>query len=510
MRQSDHQRYQYPSRRPPSLATVQFQNPDFYRAATFTSTFTDSFTQKGISVAAIPLSNSWGYAVTLSFPASLDRAKVTALGLPDREISTVMRTGQTILPDGRTVTIEDITSCKSPSLSILFLDLINLSDLQNLPNLADFAVIVHFTSIDLLASNEYLDRFPESSMNLCFLNDDSSCAKSIWEMYATDSATRPDLFPPLAWENPEPVSLKHFVPVVSGDYVPLEQVSLVRGDGETRETHNPAFPTCQTFRLTFLGTVAGFASYNRATTSILVQAPGQFILLDCGGGCLSQIRRHYGRANTDAILRQLRCVWISHFHADHIQGLVQLLIERRKLMEEPLLVCCCEKVSSELMRMEEVTGPLRVQFGDRNRPIALGEIVIESFPVSHCEGAMGCVITFQSRLRLAFSGDQAADGTFAAAVGNCNVLIHEATYEAGFELAAPRGHSTISEALEIGRRMQAEFIFLTHFSVRVESRFMALEEGNALCAFDHFSAAYEDLAEAFRVAKDVLQGLLSA
>jgi ribonuclease Z len=121
---------------------------------------------------------------------------------------------------------------------------------------------------------------------------------------------------------------------------------------------------------------------------------------------------------------------------------------------------------------------------------------------------MGCVLTFPGGERLAFSGDQIPDGAFAAAVGRCNVLIHEATYEeAMLETAAARGHSTIAGALEIGARMRAEFVFLTHFSSRLETESFILDAENALSAFDHFSAEYEDMAEAIRMGKEVLRTL---
>ena len=44
------------------------------------------------------------------------------------------------------------------------------------------------------------------------------------------------------------------------------------------------------------------------------------MLLDCGEGTYGQLRRRYGAA-TDEIVAGLKCVWISHIHADHHAGL---------------------------------------------------------------------------------------------------------------------------------------------------------------------------------------------
>lgn len=40
------------------------------------------------------------------------------------------------------------------------------------------------------------------------------------------------------------------------------------------------------------------------------------ILLDCGEGTYGQLFRHYGRY-VDRVLLRLKCVFISHIHADH-------------------------------------------------------------------------------------------------------------------------------------------------------------------------------------------------
>ncbi len=47
------------------------------------------------------------------------------------------------------------------------------------------------------------------------------------------------------------------------------------------------------------------------------------MLLDCGEGTYGQLRRRYGAA-TDEIIAGLKCVWISHIHADHHAGLGRL------------------------------------------------------------------------------------------------------------------------------------------------------------------------------------------
>jgi ribonuclease BN (tRNA processing enzyme) len=54
------------------------------------------------------------------------------------------------------------------------------------------------------------------------------------------------------------------------------------------------------------------------------------VLIDCGEGSFGQLCRLYGPDAAREKVRNLRCAWISHIHADHHVGLPTILIERRK------------------------------------------------------------------------------------------------------------------------------------------------------------------------------------
>ncbi|KAJ4831725.1 hypothetical protein Tsubulata_038276 [Turnera subulata] len=95
--------------------------------------------------------------------------------------------------------------------------------------------------------------------------------------------------------------------------------------------------------IVLLGTGSSQPSKYRNVTSIYVNlfAKGS-LLLDCGEGTLGQLKRRYGVEGADNAVRNLRCIWISHIHADHHTGLARILALRRKLLEdtphEPVLV----------------------------------------------------------------------------------------------------------------------------------------------------------------------------
>jgi ribonuclease Z len=89
--------------------------------------------------------------------------------------------------------------------------------------------------------------------------------------------------------------------------------------------------------------------------------------------------------------------------------------------------------------------------------------------VTHCRGAMAVSLVFPDGFKLSFSGDCRPSNNFAAIGRDSTVLIHEATFQDDMAVSAvAKKHSTTSEALEVGRQMQARTIILTHFSQRYQ------------------------------------------
>ncbi|KAB8254824.1 hypothetical protein BDV32DRAFT_131735 [Aspergillus pseudonomiae] len=89
--------------------------------------------------------------------------------------------------------------------------------------------------------------------------------------------------------------------------------------------------------------------------------------------------------------------------------------------------------------------------------------------VSHCRGAMAVSLVFPNGFKVSFSGDCRPSASFAAIGHGSTVLIHEATFQDDMGVSAiAKKHSTTSEALEVGRRMEARAILLTHFSQRYQ------------------------------------------
>ncbi|XP_022721454.1 tRNAse Z TRZ4, mitochondrial-like isoform X3 [Durio zibethinus] len=95
--------------------------------------------------------------------------------------------------------------------------------------------------------------------------------------------------------------------------------------------------------IVLLGTGSSQPSKYRNVSSVHINLYSKgSLLLDCGEGTLGQLKRRYGVDGADNAIRNLKCVWISHIHADHHTGLARVLALRRDLLRgvphEPLLV----------------------------------------------------------------------------------------------------------------------------------------------------------------------------
>lgn len=60
------------------------------------------------------------------------------------------------------------------------------------------------------------------------------------------------------------------------------------------------------------------------------------ILLDAGEGTWGQLSRQFGvdptaPGNVWEVLRNMKCIFLSHIHGDHHMGVAQVLVKRRQV-----------------------------------------------------------------------------------------------------------------------------------------------------------------------------------
>ncbi|KHN99687.1 uncharacterized protein MAM_02540 [Metarhizium album ARSEF 1941] len=275
-----------------------------------------------------------------------------------------------------------------------------------------------------------------------------------------------------------------------------------------------------------LGTGSSMPSKHRNVSATLIRVPGiGNYLLDCGEGTLGQIRRVFDAQDTADVLRNLKCIVISHVHADHHMGTASLIKAwyEQSLHDgtnATLAVCCIGRYRSMLEELSQVEdlGFHRLRFPtcpfpngkDRDMTTAedlgqdnFGLASIKRIPVPHCWRSYGTQLELTSGLRVAYSGDCRPSSAFARGCKGAHLLVHECTFgDDKQDHAKAKKHSTMAEALSVAREMGARRTLLTHFSQRY-SKADSLrrdrthaEEHNVLLAFDLMRVRLGDFQKA--------------
>jgi ribonuclease Z len=127
----------------------------------------------------------------------------------------------------------------------------------------------------------------------------------------------------------------------------------------------------------------------------------------------------------------------------------------------------------------------------------LNIIDIKTIPVVHIHSSYGLSIEFKTSninthnqsdsFKFIYSGDCRPTENLVKYGKECDFLLHECTFDNSYlDEAIKKKHSTISEALETSRKMNAKWTLLTHFSTRYGriSRINDINLKNTCFAFD--------------------------
>lgn len=284
-----------------------------------------------------------------------------------------------------------------------------------------------------------------------------------------------------------------------------------------------------------LGTGSSLPSKYRNVAGTLLRVPGVGnYLLDCGEGTLGQLRRALGDAETAEVLRGLRCIVVSHLHADHHTGAAavikawyeQALRDGAGTGAATLAVSCIGRYRAMLQELAQVQdlGFHRLRFPNcpwpdrRDVDVATADALaaaagdggdtwglasITRVPVPHCWRSYATQLELTSGLRVAYSGDCRPSPAFARACRGAHLLVHECTFaDDRRDDARAKRHSTMAEALGVARDMAARRTLLTHFSQRyakADSLATAAHDGGdavVLLAFDMMRVRLGDFQHA--------------
>ncbi|KAJ7558868.1 hypothetical protein O6H91_04G059400 [Diphasiastrum complanatum] len=132
----------------------------------------------------------------------------------------------------------------------------------------------------------------------------------------------------------------HEADATDGVHVP--SISNLQSSGHVPDSLNKI--DRKKLEIVFLGTGSSQPSKYRNVSAIylhLFDCGG--LLLDCGEGTYAQLKRRFGIEGADTIVENLKCIWVSHIHADHHSGLARILSVRAQILKKqqkfvPLIV----------------------------------------------------------------------------------------------------------------------------------------------------------------------------
>ena len=260
------------------------------------------------------------------------------------------------------------------------------------------------------------------------------------------------------------------------------------------------------------------------------------MLVDAGEGVSRQLF-HSVSGNKDRFetsLLSIGIIWISHHHADHLCGLPQLVeniyrarwrriraMAKRKRNAKSLATDGGDSSSSHnnsehiVKQYTTITDWPRVIVYASASSIAYIEYVLNvsglddivdiqpltntvfagatfsvynrshgriqrlrSVAVYHCRESYGLVLDLWNGFKFVYSGDCRPSAALIGAGGDCDLLIHEATFaDDCADHAVIKKHSTVSEALAVAASMRVkQLTILTHFSQRYAIRPLIIPE----------------------------------
>lgn len=469
-------------------------------------------------------------------PGQLLLKKCVDYGVPPGPLLGILKNGEDItLPNGQIVRSQDVVAPIDPGPIFIILECPSLDYLDSLLNEKEFethqsqnicqenhaSVVVHFTELDILLNPRYLEwmnRFPASTLHLVLNSSNPSLSSvAIHRIQEMLHLIHPRIFPLLK-------NADNTVPSISSNcmVVPSETLmsySLRPKLGLNRETciklnpdlfiqealeqtdfnnnlqelrnklceeklvkiNNSEYP-----EIVFLGTGSCIPSKVRNVSGILVNIDKETsILLDCGEGTYIQLYRLYGSHKIKDIIKKIRCIFISHLHADHHLGIVQVLKAKAEIAGNSSLFLIapfyviqwlnsyhCE--FEPLLHNITIIPNINLAYNSKKEGDYYQELLettqlkeISTVPVKHCKDAHALLFTTYSDYKVVYSGDTMPCNSLIEAGQNCSLLIHEATMEDDLEEEAKfKTHSTTSQAIDVGKRMDADFTILTHFSQR--------------------------------------------
>ncbi|XP_054957584.2 zinc phosphodiesterase ELAC protein 2 isoform X4 [Pan paniscus] len=500
--------------------------------------------------------------------------KAKEMGLPVgtaaiAPIIAAVKDGKSITHEGREILAEELCTPPDPGAAFVVVECPDESFIQPICENATFqryqgkadapvALVVHMAPESVLVDSRYqqwMERFGPDTQHLV-LNENCASVHNLrsHKIQTQLNLIHPDIFPLLTsfpckegptlsvpmvqgecllkyqlrprreWQRDAIITCNPEEFIIEALQLPNFQQSVQEYRRSAQDGPAPAEKRSQYPEIIFLGTGSAIPMKIRNVSATLVNiSPDTSLLLDCGEGTFGQLCRHYGD-QVDRVLGTLAAVFVSHLHADHHTGLLNILLQRERALASlgkpfhPLLVVAPNQLKAWLQQYhnqcQEVLHHISMipakclQEGAEISSPAVERLIssllrtcdLEEFQtclVRHCKHAFGCALVHTSGWKVVYSGDTMPCEALVRMGKDATLLIHEATLEDGLEEeAVEKTHSTTSQAISVGMRMNAEFIMLNHFSQRYAKVPLFSPNFNEKVgvAFDHMKVCFGDFA----------------
>jgi ribonuclease BN (tRNA processing enzyme) len=238
-----------------------------------------------------------------------------------------------------------------------------------------------------------------------------------------------------------------------------------------------------------LGKSPAWQDTNGACSGYLVRENGFNLLLDCGSGVFSKLRRVCDYTELDAVL-------ISHLHADHLLDLVPYGYAltyaprqqpvpvagwpgtrwpaRPELHAPPGAVDAFRQLARNWGPDDLIDNAFQIREYEPADSLEIGPMRTRFCEVPHYTRTFAVELTGADGHRLTFSADCAPNDALVEFAADTDLLLIEATLPRP-ERTGIRGHLTPREAGEHASRARAKKVVITHYSDELDPDWLRAE-----------------------------------
>ena len=231
-------------------------------------------------------------------------------------------------------------------------------------------------------------------------------------------------------------------------------------------------------RITVLGKSPSWQDIDGACSGYLIEEGETGLLLDCGNGVFSKLRRFIDYVDVDAVV-------LSHLHADHFLDLVPYAyaltyaprqqpvpVHRwsgtdnpaRPVLHAPTGACdVFRRVCGAWGPEDLIEKAFDLREYDTGAALEVGPLRVRFAEVPHYLKTHAIEISANGSGRFVFGADSRPTDDLVDFANGSDLLMIEATLPRP-ERQGPRGHLTPEEAGQHGRRAGARRLVITHFS----------------------------------------------